>query len=157
VLVIDDLAGDERWPRFSHRAAEETGVHSMLSFRLFVEGDTFGALNLYSREVAAFNDHAGAVGTVLAAHGAIAMQSARESGRAEQLQHALASNREIGMAMDVVMARSGCRSRRVCGSDAGIPVPQSQAAGRGSGGRRDGASTRATGATDVELMQRRSR
>jgi GAF domain-containing protein len=104
VFVIDDLTGDERWPRFSRRAAEETGMRSMLSFRLFVEGDTFGALNLYSREVAAFDEHAGAVGTVLAAHGAIAMQSARESGRVEQLQHALASNREIGMAMGVIMA-----------------------------------------------------
>ena len=32
------------------------------------------------------------------------MQSARESDRAEQLQHALSSNREIGMAMGVIMA-----------------------------------------------------
>ena len=103
-FVIDDLASDERWPPFSHRAARETGVRSMMSFRLFLQGDTLGALNLYSREVAAFDEHAGAVGTILAAHAAIAMQSAQEWDRAENLQRALQSNREIGMAIGVIMA-----------------------------------------------------
>ncbi len=46
----DDLAADERWPKFSHRAAQETGVRSMLSFRLFIEEDTIGALNHYSKQ-----------------------------------------------------------------------------------------------------------
>jgi len=50
VFLIDDLAIDERWPLFSRRAAEETGVRSMLSFRLFLEEDVLGALNLYSRK-----------------------------------------------------------------------------------------------------------
>src|SRR3954447_23119650 len=53
----------------------------MLSFRLFLEDDTIGALNLYSRKVQAFDEH----------------------NRAEQLDHALVSNREIGMAMGVLM------------------------------------------------------
>jgi GAF domain-containing protein len=104
VFAIDDLASDRRWPPFSRRAVEETGVRSMLSFRLFLDSDTFGALNLYSRRVAAFDEHAGAIGTVLAAHAAIAMQSAREWERAEQLEHALVSNRVIGTAMGIVMA-----------------------------------------------------
>lgn len=107
VFLVDDLAADDRWPAFSHRAAEETGVRSMLSFRLFVRDDTFGALNLYSRKVRAFDEHASAVGTVLAAHAAIAMQAAREHDRAEQLGQAVESNREIGMAMGVIMARGG--------------------------------------------------
>ena len=105
VFLIEDLAADERWPPFSHRAAKETGVRSMLSFRLFVEDDTIGALNLYSRKVEAFDEDACAVGTVLAAHAAIAMQGAREHDRAEHLEQALESNREIGMAMGVIMAR----------------------------------------------------
>jgi transcriptional regulator with GAF, ATPase, and Fis domain len=103
VFAIDDLASDRRWPPFSCRAVEETGVRSMLSFRLFLDGDTSGALNLYSRQVAAFDEHAGAIGTVLAAHAAIAMRSAREWERAEQLEHALVSNRVIGMATGIVM------------------------------------------------------
>jgi GAF domain-containing protein len=104
VFLIDDLAADERWPPFSHRAAKETGVRSMLSFRLFLEGDTIGALNLYSHMVKAFDEHACAIGTILAAHAAIAMQAAQEHARAEQLDHARTSNREIGMAMGVLMA-----------------------------------------------------
>jgi transcriptional regulator with GAF, ATPase, and Fis domain len=100
---IADLAADERWPSFSRRAAEETGVRSMLSFRLFVGGDTIGALNLYSRKVGAFDGHARAVGTILSAHAALAIRSVNDKQRAEQLDQALLSNREIGMAMGMLM------------------------------------------------------
>ena len=103
--LIADLATDERWPAFSRRAAEETGARSMLSFRLFVQGDTIGALNLYSRQPRAFDEHGRAVGTVLAAHAAIALTAAQEHERADGLQDALGSSREIGMAMGVLMGR----------------------------------------------------
>jgi GAF domain-containing protein len=106
-FVIDDLCSDERWPAFSRRAAEETGVRSMLSFHLFVQGDTIGALNLYSRRTAAFDVHALTVGTVLAAHAAIALTAARERERVQHLEEALRSNREIGIAMGVLMAGGG--------------------------------------------------
>jgi transcriptional regulator with GAF, ATPase, and Fis domain len=105
VFQIDDLAADERWPPFSRRAAEETGVRSMLSFRLFVEADTIGALNFYSREVGAFDEHACTVGTILATHAALGIRAVQDKERAEQLDQALASNRVIGMAMGVLMAR----------------------------------------------------
>jgi GAF domain-containing protein len=105
--VIDDLVGDERWPLFAGRAVEETGVRSMLSFRLFVQGDTIGALSLYSRRPVAFDEHSCAVGTVLAAHAAVAMSAAREREHAEQLKDALRSSRGIGMAIGVLMGRGG--------------------------------------------------
>ena len=105
--VIDDLCVDGRWPAFSRRAAEETGVRSMLSFRLFVQGDTIGALNLYSRQPAAFDLRGRVVGTVLAAHAAIALTAAREREHVQHLEDALRSNREIGMAMGVLMGRDG--------------------------------------------------
>jgi hypothetical protein len=79
----------------------------MLSFRLFLQGDTMGALNLYSRRPAAFDEHTRAVGTVLAAHAAVALSAARSRERAVELQDALGSNREIGMAMGILMGRSG--------------------------------------------------
>ena len=104
-FLIDDLSADERWPPFSHRAARETGVRSMLTFRLFVEGDTIGALNLYSRKVEAFDEHARAVGTILATHAALGVRAAQDKERAEHLDEALRSNREIGVAMGVLMAR----------------------------------------------------
>jgi transcriptional regulator with GAF, ATPase, and Fis domain len=105
IYLIDDLATDRRWPAFSGRAAEETGVRSMLSLRLFVQDDTIGALNLYSRRPAAFDEHSSAVGAVLAAHAAIAMSSAREHERVDDLETALQSSREIGMALGVLMGR----------------------------------------------------
>ena len=100
-----DLAQEHRWPRFSQRAVTETGVRSMLSFRLFVQDDTIGALNLYSRRADAFDDHDRSVGAILAAHAAIAMTVSREREHAEHLQTALISNRHIGMAMGILMAR----------------------------------------------------
>lgn len=103
--LIDDLTTDQRWPAFSRRAAEETGVRSMLAFRLFVDGDTIGALNLYSRWPSAFDERGRAVGTVLAAHAAIALRAADDQQHVEQLEDALKSNREIGMAMGVLMTR----------------------------------------------------
>ena len=102
--VICDLTTEDRWPSFSRRVVEETGVRSLLSFRLFVGDDTLGALNLYSRQVNAFDQDARAVGAILAAHAAVAMSTVRERERAEHLARAVESNREIGMAMGVVMA-----------------------------------------------------
>lgn len=103
--LIDDLASDQRWPVFSRRAITETGVRCMLSFRLFVQGDTLGALNLYSRRPAAFDESGRAVGTILAAHAAIAMSAARQMERVDQLEEALRSSREIGIAIGVLMNR----------------------------------------------------
>lgn len=37
-VVVDDLADEPRWPRFAPAAASE-GVRSMLSFRLYTDGD----------------------------------------------------------------------------------------------------------------------
>jgi hypothetical protein len=51
-----------------------------------VQGDTIGALNLYSRHSAAFDEYDRAVGAVLAAHAAIAMSAAHEHERAEQME-----------------------------------------------------------------------
>jgi GAF domain-containing protein len=102
--LISDLTMEDRWPSFSRRVTKEISIRSMLSFRLFVGDDTLGALNLYSGEVDAFDEEGRAVGAILAAHAAVAMSTARDRERAEHLERAVKSNREIGMAMGVVMA-----------------------------------------------------
>jgi hypothetical protein len=106
--LIDDLVSDPRWPEFSARAVRETGVRSMLSFRLFVGEGTLGALNLYSETPGAFDDRAHAVGAILAAHAAVAVTAVQQQDRAEHLDQALASSREIGMAMGILMAHYRC-------------------------------------------------
>jgi ANTAR domain-containing protein len=96
---------DERWPEFSRRASEAFGVHSMLSFRLYLEDDSrIAGLNLYSTSADAFDDSAETVGTLVATHGAVVIAAATAREQATQLQTALVNSREIGMAMGVVMA-----------------------------------------------------
>ena len=95
VYVSDDLRVETRWPDFAARAAAETGVRSMLSFRLFVEDDTLGSLNLYSTKPAAFGANETATGGVFAAHAAVALSSARDRDRADRLEGELASS-ELG-------------------------------------------------------------
>ena len=103
VFQTGDLAGEERWLKFATRAHEETGVRSILSVRLFVEGDTMGALNLYSTKQDAFDDADVALASVFAAHAAVAMSAAR---REENLERKADSRDLIGRAKGILMARS---------------------------------------------------
>ena len=98
----DDLRTEDRWSRFSHRAAQETGVVSMLSLRLFIEEDTIGALNLYSKEKAAFDDDALAVGSVFAVHAAVAASGAQHH---EHMEQAVQTRDVIGQAKGILMAQ----------------------------------------------------
>ncbi|WP_345378277.1 GAF and ANTAR domain-containing protein [Pseudonocardia yuanmonensis] len=99
-----DLATERRWPQFARAAVAETGVRSMLSFRLFVRDDTIGALNLYSRATDAFDDRSFALGALLAGHAALAVSAARAKEHAGEMDRALATNREIGIAIGILMA-----------------------------------------------------
>lgn len=103
-FLTGDLAAEERWPKFSRPAAERTGVRSVLAYRLFTAEDTMGALNLYSREVDAFGEDSVAVGSILAAHAALAFSRARERETITGLEQAVASNRQIGTAIGILMA-----------------------------------------------------
>ena len=104
VFMTGHLEREVRWPRFSSRAHRETGVCSVLSLRLFVDEDTMGALNLYSSVCDAFDDIDVAVGTVFAAHAAVAMAAAR---REQGLERKAQTRDVIGRAKGILMARSG--------------------------------------------------
>ncbi len=104
VFQTGDLAAEDRWPRFATRANEETGICSILSIRLFLEEDTMGALNLYSRARDAFDETDVAMGAVFAAHAAVALAATRREGNLERK----AESRDlIGQAKGILMARSG--------------------------------------------------
>lgn len=102
VFQTDDLSHETRWPKFSRRAAEETGVASMLAFRLFIQENTMGALNLFSKEAAAFDAEDRAVGSIFAAHAAVALSAANQ---ADQLEQGMESRDVIGQAKGILMAR----------------------------------------------------
>ena len=103
VFRTGDLAADPRWPRFGDRAAE-LGINSMLSFRLFAEDDTFGSLNLYSKQRDAFPDRAVDIGGAYAAHAGLALSRAHDRDSTRNLELALDSNRMVGMAIGIIMA-----------------------------------------------------
>lgn len=107
VQLSGDLAHDPRWPLYGPRAAREIGVTSVLSYRLKLVGDPemIAGLNLYTDAPDAFDEHAVWAGTMLATHAALGISLAINQRRAENLEAALHSNREIGTAIGILMAR----------------------------------------------------
>ncbi len=106
VFRTGNLAEDDRWPEFGAKAAAEFGVQSMLALRLFIEDDdVLGGLNLFSMKPDAFDDRAELVGSIFATHAAIALAASRSRHKAENLERAQQSNREIGMALGILMSR----------------------------------------------------
>ena len=114
-------------------------MRSILSFRLLVQGDTIGALNLYSRRPAAFDPRGRAVGSILAAHAAIALTAASERQHVEQLEEALRSSREVALAMGVSWAAAGSPRRRRSRRSSGRRRTSTSSCARSpSGSRRPG-------------------
>lgn len=108
VLWSDDLRADERWRRFGPQAADSAGVRSMASFRLFITDDRRAALNFYSTEVQAFDRLALGVGALFASYAAVTLLAELHREKATNLERALQSSREIGIAMGILMARNLC-------------------------------------------------
>jgi GAF domain-containing protein len=102
LFISGSLSDEPRWPNFSRRAHDHTGVESVLSLRLFAGQHTLGALNLYSSRPHAFDDQDVAVGSVFAAHAAVALAGAE---RGAQLEAKAASRDVIGTAKGIIMAR----------------------------------------------------
>jgi GAF domain-containing protein len=102
VFITGSLSDERRWPNFSPRAHAETGIESILSLRLFASEETMGSLNLYSSLPDAFDEQDIAVGSVFAAHAAVALAGAKHGADLE----AKAATRDIiGMAKGIIMAR----------------------------------------------------
>lgn len=101
-IRIDNLAHHERWQAFCRDAVEQTPVRSILSFQLFANQKSMGALNFYAQQPAVFDDDAIEAGLILATHTALAWQLVR---REEQFRSALASRDIIGQAKGMLMER----------------------------------------------------
>ena len=111
VVRIDDLAADQRWPRYAGRALGY-GVVSSLSYPLQVQGKPVGALNVYSRDRGFFGelhtrqaerfaqDASTAVG--------LAARMAQQAVLTDQLRASLASRSVIDRALGVIMGEQRC-------------------------------------------------
>lgn len=105
VFRAGDLRTDTRWPVFGAKAFEAAGIISMLSFRLFIENsDVLAGLNMYSTLPDAFDESSQTIGLVLATNGALAVAGAVARGQAQNLERALLTSREIGIAIGILMS-----------------------------------------------------
>ncbi len=86
---------------------EQTGLHSVLSVRLFTHADVLGALNLYSTRPSAFDDEDHADAIALAAHLSVAVTGSQKEA---DLNTALGSRTAIGQATGILMERYGLRA-----------------------------------------------
>lgn len=104
VAYTNDLATDDRWPDFA-AAASRLGIGSMLSFRLYLTSRERAALTFYATRTNAFDSASVATGAIFAAYASLVLVSEVHRDEAMHLRRALESNREIGMAMGILMAR----------------------------------------------------
>jgi GAF domain-containing protein len=105
VAVVEDLTTDGRRPDFAWRCTAETPERSMLSVRLSLQGRDRRAMNLYAERPGRFEDLDVDVATVFAAFVALSVQLALHEQRVAHLEAALQTNRQIGRAMGILMAR----------------------------------------------------
>lgn len=105
--VTNDLVTESRWPAYRERVLAETSLKAASAFPLRLGESTLGVLVLYSDRVGFFTDRVLAVGTVLARHASVALAGIVTAEKARHLEVALASNRDIGIAIGVLMARHG--------------------------------------------------
>ena len=98
---VGNVGDETRWPSFGPAAAEN-GIHSLLSYRLFVTDRTLGALNLYSSRADAFDRQTEEDGRLFATHAAIALVGAQ---REAQLSVAIENRDVISTAKGILMER----------------------------------------------------
>lgn len=101
-VISDELRFDSRW-RFWAPQAADLGYRSVLSLRL-ADGDTVGALTLYSRGSTFFGSDVLALGQAFAAHASIAIAIAIER---DQLLQAVAARGVVGQAEGLLMQQYG--------------------------------------------------
>ena len=109
VYVTGDVMSGDRWATWARRVTDEVGVKSVFAQRLHLldDSDVIASLNIYSDRPAAFDERSVGLGLVLATHAALVLSKTIARDRAANLRRALDSNREIGVAMGVLMNQHG--------------------------------------------------
>ena len=112
VTLAQDLRTEHRWPRFTRAIVEQSPARSILSYRLFLSEQYRAGLNLYATRPAAFTDQSTATGSMFAAYASMALLAAARGDTANHLIRALETNREIGVAMGILMATGKLTSQQ---------------------------------------------
>jgi transcriptional regulator with GAF, ATPase, and Fis domain len=111
VVMVDDLASDDRWGGYRTPALEQ-GVRSSLSVPLHAAGRTIGALNIYATTPRAFGPAEQLVAGRFAEEASraleLAVRLAEHSEMSAHLQAALASRAVIDQAVGIIMGQNRC-------------------------------------------------
>ena len=106
VQHADDLDAEDRWPEFATAAVQQTPVRSVLSYRLAVDQERpIASLNLYATRPHAFTPDTVRETADLAGQATIALAYLAERQTRLELDAALHTNRRIGAAVGILMAR----------------------------------------------------
>lgn len=98
-----DLRAPGQWPRLAARVIAETPVRGAMGFRLLVDGQKVGALNLFSDSPNRFDAHSVERAIVLAAFAGVSVNAAARGEDVAMLRRSLLRNREIGRAVGMLM------------------------------------------------------
>jgi GAF domain-containing protein len=113
VVQVDDLNQDERWHRYRPYAVAH-GVVSSLSLPLVVDGESLGALNLYSAAPDAFvgpqRSQAEAFAAQCAAALTLGLRQMRQMQVQSQLAEAMVSSSVIDQAIGILMGQQRCNA-----------------------------------------------
>ncbi|MBY3555603.1 GAF and ANTAR domain-containing protein [Modestobacter lapidis] len=127
VVDVPDLAADDRWDSYRSYALAQ-GLQSVLSTPMGVNGEHFGALNLYATSPHAFDDTARTAAARWAqqASGAVgvAVRLAERTRYGQQMSEALTSRSVIDQAIGILMAQQRCSA------DAAFDVLRAASQGR---------------------------
>jgi len=105
VLAPIDLTTDPRWPVFGPKVAETLGFRSMLSLRLLTDvPDSIYGLNIYGQQPEAFDRQAVLCGLLVGTYASSIVLSSGSRETILNLEKALQSNRQIGIAVGIIMA-----------------------------------------------------
>jgi GAF domain-containing protein len=113
VVHIPVMAAETRFADFARKAVER-GAGSSLTMPMPVQTPVTAALNIYSRDVDAFDGDAVEIGRTLASYAGVALanMTLHESTQqlAQQMEAAMRSRAVIEQAKGIVMARDVCTS-----------------------------------------------
>jgi GAF domain-containing protein len=113
VVQVDDLSQEQRWDGYRPHAVAK-GVVSSLSLPLMVDGESLGALNLYSATPAGFVGPQRARAEEFAAQCAAALtlslRQVRQLQVQNQLAEAMVSSSVIDQAIGILMSQQRCNA-----------------------------------------------
>lgn len=99
-----DIRVSTPWPKLAALVLEHTPVKGMLGYRLLIDGRKAGALNLFADRPGVLDATSADQGAVLAAFASVALMTLSSRREVQELRAGLASNREIGKAVGLLMA-----------------------------------------------------